>query len=155
MADGGAAYSQILRVLDSRMRGDVIRSVTLLFVVGLATACGSTQASHRLYTPAEVKSAFVKRGVPVRGFAWPTHTATAKKFEIRTYFLGQSEKTALRVLVFDRIYRKPPSLDKFLCAHAGPCQRWALVRNVEVFYFPTTRDSPRIRAAVTALRKGS
>ena len=74
---------------------------------------------------------------------------------VRAYFLGESEKTALRVLVFDKIYRKPPDLDKFLCAHAGPCQRWALMRNVEVFYFPTTQDTPRVRATVTALRKGS
>ena len=97
---------------------------------------------------------FVKHGVPVKEFAWPTHTVTAKRFGIRAYFLGQSEDTALRVLVFDRLYRKPPELDKFLCAHAGPCQRWALVRNVEVFYFPTVRDSPGVRAAVNALRKG-
>src|SRR4051812_30953314 len=114
-------------------------TILLVALVALATACGSTTASRRLYTADDVKRTFAAHGVQLVSITTLVKAAIGNRFGVRAAFTGPDEGTALRVVVYDRIYRKAPERDTSLCAHVRTCQRLALIRNVEIFWSAGTR----------------
>jgi uncharacterized lipoprotein len=130
------------------------RTLLLVAVVALTAACGSSSKGKRLYSPDDVKRTFATHGIQLASFTALARAAVGKRFGIRAAFTGPDEDTALRVVVYDRVYRKPPERDTNLCARATSCQRLALVRNVEIFWSSGTKYAPRVRQVIADLEAG-
>jgi hypothetical protein len=127
-------------------------ALCLIALVALTASCDSTSARKHLYSPGDVERTFAAHGVQLTSFTALARTAIGKRFGVRAAFTGPAEDTALRVVVYSRIYQKPPERDTGLCAHQGPCQRLALVRNVEIFWSTGTTYAPRVRQVISDLQ---